>query len=443
MLHDRYGNRLATSSREAADALDQAYEQLRIYQGDPVGSLDAALAHDPEFALAWAVRAGVFVQQADKAYAEEAERSLAAGAKARGADERSNALLAAARDWADGRYSEGTVRFARVAQEHPRDLFALQAAHLGCFYLGWQHELRDWPLQALRASRPDDVGYHAVLGMAAFGLEECGDYGRADALGRESVALEPRDAWAVHAVAHVNEMRGDTGGGMPWLKETSANWAGGGFAFHNWWHLALLHIDRGEHQAALDIYDTKVRPDPGAQILLEWVDASALLWRLTLEGVDVGDRYAPLADVWARTIEDGFYAFNDLHAVMAFIGAGRMDDARRVRAVMARVAQEPSDNGAMTRQVGLPLVDAFIAFGEGRYDACVEGIMAARPMAQRFGGSHAQRDVLTLTALHAAIRGGVTGAAEALAAERVAHKPESPWARGLMQRAKPAAVAAE
>jgi len=36
----------------------------------------------------------------------------------------------------------------------------------------------------------------------------------------------------------------------------------------------------------------------------------------------------------------------------------------------------------------------------------VEKISATRAIAQRFGGSHAQRDVLTLTAIHAALRGG-------------------------------------
>jgi hypothetical protein len=61
----------------------------------------------------------------------------------------------------------------------------------------------------------------------------------------------------------------------------------------------------------------------------------------------------------------------------------------------------------MTRKVGLPLAEAFVAFEAGRYGECVDKIMATRGLAQRFGGSHAQRDVLTLTALHAALRGGL------------------------------------
>lgn len=435
MLKDRYGNLMSTSSQSAVEKFNHACELMRLYRGDPIAALDSVLEDDPDCAMAWTARAGVLVQQEDKVYAQEAGRSIRAGAAAKG-NERERAHLAAAQLWLDGRIHDATVAFARIAQDHPRDLVAIQAAHLGCFYTGRQSELRDWPLQALRASRKDDDGYHAVLGMAAFGCEECGDYSRADALGREAVALDARDAWAVHAVAHVNEMRGDVKIGIPWLRDNADSWAPDcGFAFHNWWHLALLQLDAGDIAEVLKLYDTKVRRDDPAALLLEWIDASALLWRLKLEGVDVGTRWDSLAKSWERAAEDGYYAFNDLHAVMAFLGAGRSNDVARTLAAMKRVAAENSDNGYMTRAVGLPLAEAFVAFAAGRYAETVEKIGAVCGIAQRFGGSHAQRDILTLTMLHAALRAGMKPVAEALAAERLAHKPESPWARALSQRA--------
>jgi hypothetical protein len=275
-----------------------------------------------------------------------------------------------------------------------------------------------------------------VLGMAAFGHEECGDYARADALGRQAVELEPRDAWAVHAVAHVNEMRGDTRTGIPWLRDSAHAWEPeNGFAFHNWWHLALLHLDNGDIAQVLKLYDDKIRRDDSS-LLLEWIDASALLWRLKLEGFDAGARWQSLAQSWERTVDDGFYAFNDLHAIMAFLGAGCAPDVARTLDAMQRAASGESDNAYMTRAVGLPLAEAFIAFDAARYAETVEKIGAVRGIAQRFGGSHAQRDILSLTMLHAAIRGGMKGVAEAIAAERLAHKPESPWARTLAKRAQ-------
>jgi tetratricopeptide (TPR) repeat protein len=431
MLADRYGNPVSTSSRTALEKYDEALQLIRLYWGDPIAALDAALDEDPDFTMAWAARADVLVQQCDKAYAEEIARSLRAG-WASGGTAHERAHLAAAQDWADGRLDAGILRFARIAQEHPRDLLALQAAHVGCFFVGRASELRDWPLQAMRAFTRNDDGYHALLGMAAFGLEECGDYHRAEVLGREAVELDARDGWAVHAITHVHEMRGDTERGMSWLRDNSqALSPENGFSYHNWWHLALLHLDRNEHQAALNLYDSCIRPHPDAPVMLEWIDASALLWRLYLDGIDTGNRFPLLAACWERAIDDGIYAFNDLHALMAFIGAGRFAQAERTIAALRRAAASEGDNGYMARAVGLPLAEAFLAFANGHYTAAADAILAIRGIAQRFGGSHAQRDILSLTALHAAKRAGMAEVAGALAAERVAHKAVSPWARRL------------
>ncbi|MET0544912.1 MAG: tetratricopeptide repeat protein [Caulobacterales bacterium] len=437
MLIDRYGNPASTQSQEALDKYNDALELIRLYRGDPVAALDAALTEDPDFGGAWAARAGLLVQATDKACAEELDKSLRAGA-ASNLTERDRLHLAAAGAWAAGDYQAAVTHYGRVAQEHPRDLLALQYAHLGCFFLGLQHELRDWPLQTMRAFSKGDDGYGALLGMAAFGLEECGDYVRAEALGREGVEIDGRDAWSAHAVAHVNEMRGDSDEGMHWLNASSAGWADSGFAYHNWWHLALLHLDRDAPQDALTLYDAKVQPAADSQIVQEWIDGSALLWRLHLDGVNCGERFSKMADLWSRAAEDGYYAFNDLHAIMAFIGAGRTKDVERTLRAMRAAAQENGANAYMTRAVGLPLAEAFVDFAAGRNAACVEKIGSVRGIAQRFGGSHAQRDIISLTALHAATRAGMRQTADAFASERLTHKPHSPWARRLMKQAEAA-----
>jgi hypothetical protein len=72
-----------------------------------------------------------------------------------------------------------------------------------------------------------------------------------------------------------------------------------------------------------------------------------------------------------------------------------------------------------------------LAFANGQHAVAADAILAICGIAQRFGGSHAQRDILSLTALHAARRAGMAEVASALAAERVAHKAFSPWASRL------------
>jgi len=436
MTKDIYGNSLSTSSRQAAEKFGEAQRQIRTYHSDPIATLDKAVEFDPKFAMAWITRAVVLAQLTDRLYADEIQRSLTAAA-ASPMNDRERGHFAGAVAWAEGRFHEGTTVFGRVAQENPRDVLALQNGHVGCFFTGRQFDLRDWPLQAIRAHRHGDEAWHAILGMAAFGLEECGDYVRAEAMGAEAIESEPNDAWAAHAVAHVHEMRGDVEEGKGWLEGTADGWSSDcGFAYHNWWHLALLHVDMQDHKAALKLYDERIRPKDDANVVLELIDASALLWRLHLEGVDTDDRFARIARAWERTIGDGVYAFNDLHAIMAFLGAGRMRDAERMIDTLRRSAHGEGDNARMSREVGLPAAEAFVAFSAGRHAEAAEKLTSVLGLAQRFGGSHAQRDVLTLTALHAAMKAGMKSTAEALSSERVMMKPHSPWAARLSRQAK-------
>jgi hypothetical protein len=82
----------------------------------------------------------------------------------------------------------------------------------------------------------------------------------------------------------------------------------------------------------------------------------------------------------------------------------------------------------------LPAARAFLAFGESRYEEALDHLMPALPVAQRHGGSHAQRDVLQLTATEAALRSGKQSAARALVSQRLASKPKSPHNLGLARR---------
>jgi hypothetical protein len=138
--------------------------------------------------------------------------------------------------------------------------------------------------------------------------------------------------------------------------------------------------------------------------LADLIDASALLWRLSLAGADVGAWFAALAERWAPHAEDGYCAFNDLHAVMAFVGAQRWELAERVLAAQQRrLARAQGANYEMTCFVGLPASRALVAFGRGESAAAERLLRALPPVAHRIGGSHAQRDVLQLTRAAAAM----------------------------------------
>ena len=93
--------------------------------------------------------------------------------------------------------------------------------------------------------------------------------------------------------------------------------------------MALYLLEAGRLADALAIYDAHIHNADSMGVPLEMLDASALLWRLVLDGEDTGGRFGPLADAWAsRALDAPWYAFNDLHAVMALVGAGRLDEAK-------------------------------------------------------------------------------------------------------------------
>nr|WP_245428976.1 tetratricopeptide repeat protein [Mesorhizobium sp. WSM3860] len=286
--------------------------------------------------------------------------------------------------------------------------------------------LRDRIGRALPAWQPDMPGYHAVLGMQAFGLEEMGDYARAEAFGRQAIEIEPRDGWAQHAVAHVMEMQSRQREGIAWMRANPEAWTKESFLkIHNWWHLALFHYDLGETNEVLQLYDGPIYGDRST-LALNMVDASAILWRLYLRGVDVGDRWAALAANWVPKAAAGNYAFNDAHAMMAFVGAGLHAPAQTLLEAQREAMRCDDDNAAFTRDVGHPLTLALQAFGEGNYGEVVRLIRPIRSIAHRFGGSHAQRDVIDLTLIEAALRAGDGPLARVLAAERQLARPGSP-----------------
>jgi hypothetical protein len=261
-------------------------------------------------------------------------------------------------------------------------------------------------------------GYHAVLSMLAFGLEETGDYAAAERFGRRSVELEPRDGWGWHAVAHVMEMQNRRAEGVAWLTRDSAAWSEGSFfAIHNWWHLGLFYLGMDRVDEVLALVDQRVL-GTASPVVLDMIDASAMLWRLQLRGVPVGDRWNALATRWVAASSESTYAFNDMHAMMSFVGADRIDDADRLLQAQRAALEAPGDNAAFLRDVGMPATQAIYDFAAGRYPEAVEKLRAVRPVAHRFGGSHAQRDIIDLTLIEAATRADQSTLADALRRER-------------------------
>lgn len=436
MLSDARGCPTSTTSSASLQQYEQAMQLSVSYELDPLATIQKALDVDPSFALGHCLRAGLAVMATDRAALPMLAESVAAvESQGRRAHERERAHAAAARAWLEGDFAGSIQRYGEILLDHPHDLLALQVAHVGDFLLGASSMLRDRVAQVLPTWDATTPGYGYVLGMYAFGLEETALYSRAEDIGRRALDLNKRDAWAVHAVTHVMEMQGRLRDGIDWLASRESDWSvNNGFAFHNWWHLALFHLEAGNYTRVLELYDQRIRATQ-AEVPLEMVDATALLWRLELRSANVGDRWQKLAACWEPFAEHSYYAFNDAHAVMAFVAAGRADSAQRTIAAMERKAAGSDTNAMMTRDVGLPLARGVAAFAAGRYADAIALLQPIRTIANRFGGSHAQRDLIHLTLVEAALRARQPRLARALSAERTQLKPSSPFNWQLTARA--------
>ncbi len=438
---DAQGNTLSGATAEAAKFFDAAVEAFNIYRGDPVGLADRAVEVAPAFAMAHILKAHLLGLATEPDATVEA-RAILANVKSLRLNEREASHVAALDLLLDGEWSAAATALDRHNADHPRDIVALQSGHLMDFYRASARGLRDRIARVLPQWSPDVPGYPVLLGMHAFGLEETGDYARAEDTGRRALDLQPLDCWAHHAVAHVMEMQGRAEDGIGWMIAREPHWVGDDnfFKVHNWWHRALCHLDLGQAAEVLALYDGPIR-EGRSMVALDMVDASALLWRLQLAGHDVGDRWNELAAAWDSHADGRTYPFNDWHAVMAYLGAGRHADVERIVAAYRSTA-ETSETAAWGRRTALPLVEGFAAFWRGEHEKAARLLHGARHIANSFGGSHAQRDIIDWTLTEAALRGGLTRMAEALASERLALKPHSPVNRSFLKRAGADAAAA-
>ena len=399
---------------------------------DPAATLAAAVQADPEFIIGHTTLAALNSLGGVPGDAAAVREPLAAATALAGkANRREKLHIAAANAWATDDIAGAAALWEEALQDDPADILSLRLAHDTHFFLGASQKLRDLPVSALHAYAPGSRERGFVLGMASFGLEETGEYAEAEKAGREAAEINPADTWGVHAVAHVLEMQGRAKDGITWLRGLEPHWApANGLAVHQWWHLSLYLIEEGQLDEALALYDAHIHAHPGS-IVLDLVDAAALLWRLELLGVDVGARWQELAPFWGAHAEEHVLAFNDVHISFTFTGAGDEAAADRLESsIAAYAARETGTNAEVSKILGLPVIAALRAFRKGDYAGTVESLAPLYKTLAVIGGSNAQRDLLIQTLGVSAYKIGDLELAREIAAERRKLKAGSPrsWA---------------
>lgn len=442
MQYDWHGLELSTDSAAAARAFDHAVAGYVGYRADAGQRLVPLLAADPQFALAHCFKGYLTMLSYKQANVPLASDALHAAQRWAGtATAREQAHLAALAAWIDGEPDRSSTIWRQILAAHPRDVLAFRLMHFTDFWLGRPDRM----LTAVRTVEPawsaELPHYGTLLACRCFAHEECGLYTEAEAAGRAAIAHDPTDVWAAHGVAHVLEMQGRRAEGIAWINALRGNWDGASnLRHHLLWHAAMFHLERGETDMVLALYDTEFRnlaaPLTQAQpdLYIDVQNAASMLFRLGLLGVDVGNRWEELADKAEARTGDCISAFTLPHWMMALAATGRSAAAGRMLAGLRDAAQAGSSHAALVGTIALPLCEAVLAYGQGQPARAVALMRPVLGEMYRLGGSHAQQDVLEQLYLHAAMRAGLDADAHLLL-ERAAGRSRLPAQRRIGYRA--------
>jgi tetratricopeptide (TPR) repeat protein len=401
MLTDRYGLPLATASTGACDAYVQGCDaKLTMYPG-AIEAFDRAIAADPGFALAHAVRAHALLERGDAAAAREsmaAAKSLGAGMSAREASHVAFFGLLVA-----GSAEAALAALPAHLDAWPRDAVVLGTTAftnglIGSSGRAGQKRMLLHLLDRLAPSYGDDWWFTAHHGMA---LSENGRHAAARPKIDRSLAQNPNNPWAAHARAHLCYEEGDPNAARAFLESWLPSYPRNAPLYsHLRWHQALGDLEAGDAAAASRLFREAFAPDvhsgpPRGKLN----DAVSFLWRWELAGHprDTGS-WRMMHDFANRSFPRAGAAFSDMHIALALVVAGD-DTALEAR---ARQIDELTREDRYPSGPFVPAVShGFAAFERRDFASAIDALEPLADQLERIGGSHAQLDLVRFTLLQA------------------------------------------
>ncbi|XP_037538691.1 tetratricopeptide repeat protein 38 [Nematolebias whitei] len=443
---------LSTSSNEACKLYDAVLTQYVKWRNDETlggieGCISAMQTADPNFVMGNVISTGLeLISTTSSTRLNErlasAVRRTVELANSQNVSPREKLHVRAMELFSHGKFPQACEAWEDVLLDHPTDMLALKFAHDSYFYMGAQVPMRDSVARVLPHWKPHMPLFSYLKGQYSFGLLETRFYDQALKVAMEGLALTPDDAWSVHSVAHVYEMTAAVDTGLKFMESREKDWQVSDIlASHNYWHWALYFIEKGQYEAALQIYDSQVfKRCKASGSMLDTVDACSMLYRLEMEGVCVKDRWRELLQVTQPHTDDHVTLFNDLHFLMVSLGAKESGTSQRLLEGLQELAKKPGDNQQhlLAESIGIPMCKAMMEYNNGNYEQTVELLSPLRYRLVDIGGSDAQRDLFNHLLIHATMKSENKRhqkLGRCLLVERDAVRPNSPLTQRLMQKA--------
>lgn len=430
---------ITVHNQEALELYNTAVAELCRFK-NPVPTTKKMLETEPSFVMGQVFNGHINLWTTDRDDLQWSEESLQALSNVDQSqlNRREKMHIVALSTWAKGDLRKASQQLDQILIEYPLDILALLSGHQLDFFLGDALNLRDRVCRVLPEWDKEHPLYGFLLGMLSFGQEEAGHYEIAEQTALEAVAMNPNDIWGIHAVAHAREMQNKFNEGASFMREYEKYWSQDNVMIsHNAIHQGLYLLETGDLAEAVSVYDKYVHWADIEPIPMALVDASSVLWRLYIDGIDLGNRANELTDSWLKKDEQMFYTFNDAHAMIAYAASGNDTAAQNLLNNLKNYlahGDRTTTNYSMVEQTGLASCEAFYAFGKGDYQTAADKLWAIKNTNGQFGGSHAQRDVLARTLLEASIRSGNKSLSKAMINERLMARPKSPYNLGKLEQ---------
>jgi len=389
-ITDRYGLQVTTSSAVAAERFQEGMDKLLSYGPGAEESFSAALEADPGLAVAHSGLALLALVQGDATTARAAAgraRDTVAGATRRERQhvEALSALIA-------GETARGLALVDEHVVDFPRDAVLVNQAG-NAIALGGRSDREEHRVAFIERLAPaygDDWWFQSAL---AFTYHEVDRFEESRRLSERSLQQNPRNANAVHNLAHIAFETLDSEAGAAYLEGWMAGYdRRASFHCHLAWHMAMFELHRGRYARALEIFERDILG--GVNPRSAMTDGAALLWRLRLDGKpDQPLPWRSLADLAERVSRPGFL-FGEIHAALAYASCGDevalarlIDDLRALHAKGHPIAGT----------VALPLVQGTAAFAAGDHAGALGYFEPVEGEMHRMGGSHAQWEIFEET----------------------------------------------
>uniref|UniRef100_A0A7N6BJL3 Tetratricopeptide repeat protein 38 n=1 Tax=Anabas testudineus TaxID=64144 RepID=A0A7N6BJL3_ANATE len=435
------GLELSSSSNEACKLYDAILTQYVKWRNDETlggfeGCISALHAADPNFVMGHVISTGLELvattssTRLDERLAGAVRRTVEL-AGCQDISPRERLHVRAMELFSHGNFPKACDVWEDILVDHPTDMLALKFAHDAYFYMGAQVQMRDSVARVLPHWKPHTPFY--LKGLYSFGLMETRFYDQAEKVAMEGLTLTPDDAWSVHTVAHVCEMKAEIDKGLTFMEGREKDWqVSDVLASHNYWHWALYFIEK------VKIIMSFLSQ---ANSCSHFINVSKCLCALAcVSGVCAKDRWRELHQVTKAHTDDHVILFNDLHFLMASLGANESGASQRLVEGLKELAKEPGDNQQhqLAGPVGVPICQAMLEYNQGNYSQTVELLYPLRYRIVDIGGSDAQRDLFNQLLIHATMKSQNKHhqkLGRCLLVERDAARPNSALTDRLMQRA--------